>query len=1153
MERTAAAFSRVLIPTFSGVASVWVCVFAMAQPAFGTGSTRGTPSDLAARPTAQSVPVRFLDSATGYAVQPDEVAARGLGAQQPETRLRREDVSAAGRAALRLERGRYALRAAAEGYRPVVGEFQFEPDNPYRLQFLLDPVEEPAELHPDVIAGLVRHGATLIQGFIVDEDLGAPLEGVLVKSLPSRVSVASDRRGFFRLYVPVPAQEQEASLHFEKPGYRTEERRPLELWSRGDWTYRVRLERGGGRVVVDENQLRRRAPGATVAPGSEAVALEYGKVPAADDPPIQFATAATNATVRVPRNIRVLRSDNVTIDYVSLTYYSRAVLPSEWIASWGNILGGSNSLNAGAVAARCYAISRIHNAASTSAYDICGTSACQVYNPANFNSLTDRAVNYTADWILLSGTAIAGTEYSAENNQLGSSCGDGFTAPTGGCLYDPVCAGESTYGHGRGMCQWGTARWATGRRMAGRTTSDATPNGYPRRSWMWIVQHYYPTLSFVQGASLVVGDDVKALKTLDVRACAGGTITNGTGCALVTTKAAGATGIIIGGPLVVTNDGKGFTWYQVQWNDAGPTLGWSAENYLERVFTLPAAPTGLAATAVTPSQINLSWTDPTEVEAGFRVERAPASTGPWIRLATLEADTVSFSDRNLAPGSTWFYRVQSYNAGGASSYSAVAGATTPGVPPVWNPIGSQTVAELETLSLSTAATASAGIQLITDFEPFMSETANGVVMFRYPRYSGSTSAFLGSSPDLAAVTDTYVTSGHGTGLVLRISCQFTNASDPWLRLTTSGAATLPNPVIDFTRKLRFDIYAEKPIGIAVGCRETVTPAGTAIGSNGGTSGSSIEWVGATGKSGTAPVPTRILAASNWITLTFDLPNEPAFSFTGGNGILSTASGLGVLEHLAIVPLAGLGVYTIYLDNFAVVTDRSVTYSLAPEAPPGAAVNPVTGLFTWTPTEDQGPGSYGVSIVATDNSPSALRATNSFNVTVAEVNTPPTLPLISDQTVHAGTALAIDCQGADGDLPANTLTHSLSAGALAGAFIDPGSGWLQWTPTDAQADRVHPLTVRVEDNGTPPLTATRTFNVHVVPRPGLQTGAIEPGGLVLSWSAIPGQAYRLQYREHLGAGQWSDLAPDITAAGAQARFTNNLAAPTGFYRLVVLPR
>jgi hypothetical protein len=59
--------------------------------------------------------------------------------------------------------------------------------------------------------------------------------------------------------------------------------------------------------------------------------------------------------------------------------------------------------------------------------------------------------------------------------------------------------------------------------------------------------------------------------------------------------------------------------------------------------------------------------------------------------------------------------------------------------------------------------------------------------------------------------------------------------------------------------------------------------------------------------------------------------------------------------------------------------------------------------------------------------------------------------------------------------------------------------------------------------------------------------------VLSWSAIPGQAYRLQYREQLGAGQWSDLAPDITTTGTQARFTNSLAAPTGFYRLVVLPR
>ncbi len=95
------------------------------------------------------------------------------------------------------------------------------------------------------------------------------------------------------------------------------------------------------------------------------------------------------------------------------------MLPSEWIASWGATGGGTNSLNAGAVAARCYAIAKLNAASDTSSYDICGTTSCQVYNPANINSRTDTAAYFTDNWVVLSGSTIPSTEYSAENNSLG--------------------------------------------------------------------------------------------------------------------------------------------------------------------------------------------------------------------------------------------------------------------------------------------------------------------------------------------------------------------------------------------------------------------------------------------------------------------------------------------------------------------------------------------------------------------------------------------------------------------------------------------------------------------------------------------------------------------------------------------------------------
>jgi hypothetical protein len=51
---------------------------------------------------------------------------------------------------------------------------------------------------------------------------------------------------------------------------------------------------------------------------------------------------------------------------------------------------------------------------------------------------------------------------------------------------------RNRFGHGRGMCQWGTARWASGRRMQNRVTGDSVTNGLPLQNWVWLCEHYYP-------------------------------------------------------------------------------------------------------------------------------------------------------------------------------------------------------------------------------------------------------------------------------------------------------------------------------------------------------------------------------------------------------------------------------------------------------------------------------------------------------------------------------------------------------------------------------------------------------------------------------------------------------------------------------------
>jgi glucose/arabinose dehydrogenase len=91
----------------------------------------------------------------------------------------------------------------------------------------------------------------------------------------------------------------------------------------------------------------------------------------------------------------------------------------------------------------------------------------------------------------------------------------------------------------------------------------------------------------------------------------------------------------------------------------------------------PAAPSGLSATAASSTGINLSWTDNSSDETGFRIERSPDGVA-FSEVATVGAGVTSYANTGLAPQTTYSYRVRAYNGNGSSGYSNVAGATTPG-------------------------------------------------------------------------------------------------------------------------------------------------------------------------------------------------------------------------------------------------------------------------------------------------------------------------------------------------------------------------------------------------------------------------------------------------------------------------------------------
>jgi C1A family cysteine protease len=110
-------------------------------------------------------------------------------------------------------------------------------------------------------------------------------------------------------------------------------------------------------------------------------------------------------------------------------------------------------------------------------------------------------------------------------------------------------------------------------------------------------------------------------------------------------------------------------------------VGYSANYVVYQAPTPPAAPTNLAAAAVSHSQINLTWTDNATDETGFKIERCTgAGCSAFAQIDTVGANVTGYSNTGLAAATSYSYRVRATNGGGDSGYSNTATAVTAAPP-----------------------------------------------------------------------------------------------------------------------------------------------------------------------------------------------------------------------------------------------------------------------------------------------------------------------------------------------------------------------------------------------------------------------------------------------------------------------------------------
>ena len=126
-----------------------------------------------------------------------------------------------------------------------------------------------------------------------------------------------------------------------------------------------------------------------------------------------------------------------------------------------------------------------------------------------------------------------------------------------------------------------------------------------------------------------------------------------------------AIGVLLSNPFAVSLDRSG----NVYVADTG--------NHRIRVLTQPPQPpTGLTATPVSLTGIDLAWQDNSTNETGFRVQRRVDGSADWVEIKTTLANVTRYSDTELEPLTTYRYRVRAVNNTGASGFSNEAAAAT---------------------------------------------------------------------------------------------------------------------------------------------------------------------------------------------------------------------------------------------------------------------------------------------------------------------------------------------------------------------------------------------------------------------------------------------------------------------------------------------
>ncbi|MGC8929358.1 MAG: putative Ig domain-containing protein [Candidatus Woesearchaeota archaeon] len=158
---------------------------------------------------------------------------------------------------------------------------------------------------------------------------------------------------------------------------------------------------------------------------------------------------------------------------------------------------------------------------------------------------------------------------------------------------------------------------------------------------------------------------------------------------------------------------------------------------------------------------------------------------------------------------------------------------------------------------------------------------------------------------------------------------------------------------------------------------------------------------------------------------------------------------------------------------------SITYS-ALDLPSGATINPMTGIFSWTPNFEQA-GIYYVTFVASDGS---LKDNETIMITVYNTNRAPVLESIGNKSVMEGNLLEFSVSAYD---PDNDSVLISALNLPSGASFNPTTKVFSWTPNFEQAGIYQVIFIAsdgsLQDNETITITVYNTNRAPVLAQIG----------------------------------------------------------------------